>query len=46
MYEYEIWNEVKQESIYIWGYNVKDAFRRHPELNPKEWKIICSEYID
>ena len=46
MYEYEIWNEAKQENGFIWGYSVNDAFRRHPDLNRNEWEVISCEYID
>ncbi len=46
MYEYEIWNEKKQENGFIWGYNVDDAFRRNPDLDRNEWKVIFCEYID
>jgi hypothetical protein len=30
----------------IFGRNLADAFRRHPNLNPEEWYVDYYEYID
>lgn len=46
MYEYEIYNERTNESDFIYGYSVDNAFDRHPNLDRNEWKVIFSEYID
>jgi len=45
MYEFEIINKAN-ETRTIFGYNVRDAFRRCPNLNPEEWTVIHREYID
>ena len=46
MYEYTIWNEKTQELDSIFGYSDGDAFRRRPDLDRKEWKVLLCDYID
>jgi hypothetical protein len=46
MFEYELIHLETKEQRIIFGYDVRDAFRRCPNLNPEEWKVIHSEYID
>lgn len=46
MYEYEIYNKELDEIDFIYGYSVKDAFRRSSQHNPSDWKVIHTEYID
>ena len=46
MWEFDIYNESTGESNIIFGYNLLDAFRRNPSLNPNEWTCTGSEYID
>lgn len=46
MYEYDIRNKHTGEITTIWGYNISDAFRRAPELDPKDWEVINQWYID
>ena len=46
MFEYTIYNKTTNETKYLWGYSAKDAFERSPKINPNEWKVIDSEYID
>ena len=45
MYEYTIENRQTLELDIIFGYNVKDAFKR-ANLLPFEWDVLCAEYID
>jgi len=46
MYEFEINNKRTNEIAFIFGYTEKDAWRRHPELDPNDWKTVHCEYID
>jgi len=46
MYEFEIYNNETNERMFMHGYDRADAWRRNPGLDPKEWKIVASEYID
>lgn len=46
MYEFEIYNAQLNETRFVYGNGNADAFSRHPELNPNDWIIINSEYID
>lgn len=46
MWEFHlIHNKTEQREI-IFGYNLSDAFRRNPSLNPSEWTCLLSDYID
>ena len=46
MYEFELMNVNTKERIIIWGRNGKDAFRRNPDLDVNEWKVMHQTYID
>ena len=46
MWEYGIRNNATGEQGIIFGYGETDAFARNPELNPAEWTITYSTYID
>lgn len=46
MFEFEIYNKRTNEHDFICGYNQKDAFARRTTLNPVEWEVIATEYID
>ena len=46
MWEYGIRNNATGEQDIIFGYGETDAFARNPELNPVEWTITYSTYID
>lgn len=46
MYEYEIYNEKKNENSLCYGYNINDMKKRNPEIDWENWKIVSSEYID
>ena len=46
MFEYEIINIHTNERTFIYGYSQKDAWSRRPKLNPEDWKVLHSEYID
>ena len=45
MWEYDITNKETNEREIISGYWLADAFRRS-KLNPDEWVVMGSEYID
>ena len=45
MYEYTIENRQTLEMDIIFGYNVKDAFKR-ANLLPFEWNVLGAEYVD
>lgn len=45
MYEYGITNVATGEPNIIYGYSYRDACRRL-SLNPTEWEIDYSEYVD
>ena len=45
MYEYEIINKTTNEERWICGYSFKNACDRKG-LEPADWTIIYSEYID
>jgi hypothetical protein len=45
MYEYYIESIYTGEERVVYGYNVKDAFRR-ANLAPIEWGIIYAGYVD
>lgn len=46
MWEYEIIHNVTEERRIIFGYTLKDAFRKVPSLDPNEWSCLMAEYID
>ena len=46
MYEFDIYNNQTKENHIIFGYTLKDAFKRNPTLNPKDWVCLGYEYID
>ena len=46
MYEYEIYNANTNEHDFIYGYCIADAWKRNKSLNPNDWKIVYTEYID
>jgi hypothetical protein len=46
MLEFHIIHNATEERNVIFGYNLSDAFRRNPSLNPNEWTCIISDYID
>ena len=46
MWEFDIIHTVTNEQKIIFGYSLKDAFQRHPSLNPNEWTCEMSTYID
>ena len=45
MYEIEIMNINTNEINYLFGYSVKDAFKKK-KLDPNEWEVMYVEYID
>ena len=45
MYEYHIYNDKTSEEEIIFGYSLEDAFRRS-KLDPSEWTVWLSEYVD
>lgn len=45
MYEYYIESIYTGEERIIYGYDVKDAFRR-ANLAPIEWGVVYVEYVD
>lgn len=45
MYEFEIINKITDEERIIWGYSYKNACERS-KLDPANWIVLCSEYID
>lgn len=45
MYEYGIHNIITNEESIIFGYSIQNAFSR-TTLNPNEWEVWYSEYID
>ena len=45
MYEYYIESIYTGERRVVYGYNVKDAFRR-AKLAPIEWGVVYVEYVD
>lgn len=45
MYEYYIENQLSGETTTIWGYDWKDACKRH-SINPEHWRVLYGEYID
>lgn len=46
MWEVLLKNKTTGEEDVIWEYNVKDTFRRNPELNPDDWEILSKELWD
>ena len=46
MYEFSIYNNKANVELGIFGYTLSDAFKRNPELNPKDWVCLGYEYID
>lgn len=48
MYEFWIYkkDDPDEPEEVIFGYSLKDAFRRNPEYNPDEWELLSYEYID
>lgn len=45
MYEYRITNLANGEENIIFGYDLRNAYRR-AKLNPVEWVVWSREYID
>lgn len=46
MWEFDIVNTKTGETSIIFGYSVKDAFRRYPSYDPNEWSVTLQTYID
>lgn len=46
MWEYELRNTKTGERVIIFGYNEIDAFKRVPQLDPKEWAVVSWSYED
>ena len=46
MYEYWIYNRTLDQTDFIFGYSMENAFSRYPSLDPAEWEVIGSDYID
>lgn len=46
MYEIEIFNNKTNETKFIFGVSIQDAFRREKNLNPIEWAVIHMDYVD
>ena len=46
MWEFGLYHKVTKEENIIFGYNLTDSFRRHPELDPTEWTCWYHEYVD
>lgn len=46
MWEYQIENIHTGEIDYLWGYNWGDALGRRPDLDIKDWRVMCRTYID
>ena len=45
MYEYIVYCAATGEEMTVFGYTGTDAFRRSG-LDPNEWRIVYSAYID
>ena len=46
MWEFDIYNSVTKKYDTVWGYDVDDAFRRNPTLDPNDWEVVHSVFID
>lgn len=46
MHEFELRHVETYEMELIFGYNLADAFRRNPQLNPNDWECVSDIYID
>ncbi len=46
MWEFSLINRNTKKQIIILGYSLKDAFRRHPSLDPEDWECMMADYID
>ena len=46
MYDFELYNATTNEHIFIYGYDINDAWKRRPHLNRSEWAVIGKDYID
>lgn len=46
MHEYELYNPTTNETTTTFGYWEADMWRRNPSLNPDDWKILRTEYVD
>ena len=46
MLEFEIMNKNTEERTIIFGYSLSNAFKRNPQINPKDWICILTTYVD
>lgn len=46
MWEFGIYNPATKEQAIIFGYDINNAFKRHPSLTPNDWEVTYSEYVD
>ena len=46
MWTFEFQHKGTGERTVIWGYNLQNAFRRNPEMNPDDWILIRQDCED